>query len=642
MYTVFRVLLLLLVAFPLLSALVVWPLRQRAARRVALWLSLVHLGLTAAVAGGTVIALDERARQVAPGMDLGYQKFQPEFVPGDPGVGGDRDASSYTTSWTLLSLADTPPDRPGPRVQLFLGADGLNIWLVVLSSLMMVPAVLVSWSGVTDRAGSYYAWLFVLQAGAVGAFLSFDVILFYAFFELTLVPAFFLIGHWGNGSGRRDAARKFFLYTLAGSLLTLIGVIGVVLTNPVTFSTPAGPVTTYTFALPDLMVSVQQNLLRPYVDALAGNPEALAAKQAVQFWLFLALMAGFAVKTPLVPFHTWLPAAYNEAPIGVTVLLSAILAKLGTFGIMRFVLTLTPDAAVVYGLPAVGTLAAFGIVYGALCAYGQRDVKLMVAYSSVSHLGFLVLGLFALNSEGLSGAVLHMVNHGVSTGALFAALAFLLDRYRTTNTAAYGGLTGRFPKFAFVTFVLCLASVGLPGLNNFCSEMLMLSGLFNVKAPGPTGYGLAAVAAAGIFLSAWYVFTMLRRVFFEPLREPPATGPEPAADLNRREVFVLGGLATLCLALGLFPQPLLDSVKPDVYVLTTIADFARFRVNRTPPQFDTPPAEAAGPDAPPPGLPAGGKAGGDKKGKAGGKGGGGKGGGGKGGGAKGPPPVKGE
>ncbi len=194
-------------------------------------------------------------------------------------------------------------------------------------------------------------------------------------------------------------------------------------------------------------------------------------------------MAGFMVKVPIWPFHTWLPAAYGESPVGVTILLSALLAKLGTFGILRFVLPLTPDAAVMYGLPVIGSLAAFGIVYAALCAYDQKDIKLMIAYSSVSHLGFLVLGIFAFNAEGLSGAVLHMVNHGLSTGALFALLAFLIDRYRTTQVSQFGGLMGRFPNFALLTFVICLASIGLPGLNNFVSEMLMLAGLFDARQP---------------------------------------------------------------------------------------------------------------------------------------------------------------
>ena len=278
------------------------------------------------------------------------------------------DGGTHTTGWNLLTLADTPAAKPGPRVQFFLGVDGLNVWLVALCSLMMLPAVLTSWAAITERPGAFYAWLFVLQAGAVGAFLSFDVILFYAFFELTLIPAFFLIGRWGAGSGRRDAARRFVLYTLAGSLLTLVGIVGVVLTNPITGGGQAGAVTTYTFSIPELMAAVQLNLMQPHIDAIGGKPEALAARQAVQFWLFLALMAGFAVKTPIAPLHTWLPAAYGEAPAGVTVFLSAVLAKLGAFGILRLVIPLTPDAAVAYGLPVVETNLWGGILVSIVCS----------------------------------------------------------------------------------------------------------------------------------------------------------------------------------------------------------------------------------------------------------------------------------
>ena len=355
------------------------------------------------------------------------------------------------------------------------------------------------------------------------------------FFELTLIPAFFLIGRWGLGSGRRDAARKFFLYTLAGSLLTLVGVIGLVLTNP----TPDG---TITFSLPDLTLSVQRSLEQAFQDSLAGKPEKLIELQNTQFWLFLALMAGFMVKIPVWPFHTWLPSAYGEAPTGVTILLSALLAKLGTFGILRFVLPLTPDAAIMYGLPIVGTLAAFGIVYAALCAYDQKDIKLVIAYSSVSHLGFLVLGIFTFNAEGLSGAVLHMINHGISTGALFALLGFLHDRYKTTQVTQFGGLMARFPNFSVLAFVLCLASIGLPGLNNFVSEMLMLAGLFDAGNPRVHHLGLAIVAAIGILLSAWYLLTMLQKVFFNAVKEPMPVANEPT-DVKGREVVALGSLA---------------------------------------------------------------------------------------------------
>lgn len=613
MFQTFRVLLLFTVLLPLATALLL-PLCGRLARRVALLSAIVHLGVTAAVVIGALPALQVRSEQLRVGRDVNHQFFEPHFVPGDPGFSGDRDSATHRTRWTLLSLADTPPDRPGPRVQFFIGIDGLNLWLLALCSVMMVPAVLVSWDVVADRPGAFYGWLFLLQGGAIGAFLSFDVILFYVFFELTLIPTFFLIGRWGNGSGRRDAARKFFLYTLAGSLLTLVGVIGVVFTNPLA----NGQIT---FSLPDLMFRVQENLFYAHLDQLQGKPEALAARHETQFWLFVALMAGFMVKVPVWPFHTWLPAAYNEAPLGVTVLLSALLAKLGTFGILRFVLTLTPDAALAYGLPALGTLAAFGIVYGAFCAFGQRDLKLLIAYSSLSHLGFLVLGLFAFNAEGLSGAVLHMVNHGVSTGAMFALLAFFVARYRTTDMRQFGGLMGRFPVFAFLTFVICLASIGLPGLNNFVSEMLMLAGLFDARSPGAYRTGLAVVATVGILLSAWYTLTMLQRVYFNPLREPPATGPEPPRDVNRQEAYALGGLAGLCLLLGLFPQVLLDPMKADVTILTSIGDLARDRVAGRFPDLGLPDADTVTgppqPGAPLPKMegPGMGKAGGQPKGK---------------------------
>jgi len=614
---------LLLVLLPLASAVLV-PAFGRAARRAALLLALLHLGLTAAVVVPTAYVLNDRT-EASKGIREGdWLKFRPEFVPGAP-LGTPR-----ATTWTLLRLSatPTPADRPGPNVQFFIGVDGLNVWLVALASFMLIPAILVSWESVRERPGAFYGWMFLLQAGSIGAFLSFDVILFYVFFELTLIPAFFLIGRWGTGSGRRDAARKFFLYTLAGSLLTLVGVIGVVLTNPNADGT-------VTFSLPELMANVQRGLKQAADESLAGKPENLTALQHTQFWLFLAMMAGFMVKVPVWPFHTWLPSAYGESPTGVTILLAALLAKLGTFGILRFVLPLTPDAAVLYGLPVVGSLAAFGIVYAALCAYDQRDMKLTIAYSSVSHLGFLVLGLFAFNAEGLSGAALHMVNHGLSTGALFALLAFLLDRYRTTQVAQYGGLMGRFPRFAVLAFVLFLASIGLPGLNNFVSEMLMLAGLFDAGNPRVGRLGLAVVAAFGIFLSAWYTLTVLQKVFFNPPKEPPPASPDaPSTDVSRREFLALGSLAGLCLLLGLFPQPVLSSMRWDVKQLSRIGTEAKSRVAGVAPppevEIDTGPAPSdvqiplQQPGGPPgAGLPGGPKVGG----KGGGPPGGGKGGG---------------
>ena len=413
---------------------------------------------------------------------------------------------------------------------------------MALASLIVFLAVLVSWESVGDRAGGFYGWLFLLQAATIGAFLSFDLLLFYVFFELTLIPSFFLIGSWGVGSGPPRRGPKFFLYTLLGSLFTLVGMIGIAIVNPTPLSEKGERVHAgsgearmptkgaITFSIPELMENVQVwdeahqaavNRSRVMLEKSPANPElvkGLEAAQAAQHsrrslasWLFVALLAGFAVKLPIVPFHTWLPSAYSEAPLAITMFLAAVLGKLGAFGILRIVLPLTPEPSVTIGLTTFGTLGAIGIVYAALCAFAQKDLKLLAAYSSVSHLGFLVLGLFALTPESLTGATLHMVNHGLTAGATFALLGFLADRYRTLDMNHYGGLWARFPKFTFFFIVIALASVGLPGLNNFVSEMLMLAGLFdprNLAAAGrgigDEGFGLAVAAAGGIFLSAWY------------------------------------------------------------------------------------------------------------------------------------------
>lgn len=576
-----QLLVLMMVVFPLISAVAVW-LSGYAARTTAIGLAVIHLVLTGMLVVRAVPELNARADKP---VRIGYE---PLFVPGSEMVGG-RSLDSQRTTWTLLQMKPGSPAQPGPKMQFYLGVDGLNIWLVVLSSLMIVPAILVSWNSFTENAASYYAWLFVLQAGVIGAFLAFDLILFYVFFEITLIPSFFLIGRWGTGPSRRDAARKFFLYTLAGSLLMLVGLVGLVLTNPM----PNGEIT---FSLPDLMRAVHTSLENAARKAGTGQVEELAVKQSTQGWIFALLMLGLAVKTPVWPLHTWLPAAYGEGHLGTTVLLSSLLSKLGTFGILRWVLALTPDAAIQYGLPVVGGFAAFSIVYAAFCAFSQRDMKLLIAYSSISHLGFLVLGVLAFNHEGLAGATLHMVNHGLTTGGLFAILGFLWDRYRTTQIASYSGLMGRFPRFAFFAFVLVLASVGLPGLNNFVSEMLILAGLADLRNPYAPGIFLLVIGAFSIFLSAWYMLTLIQKVFFNPLREPLWSEPnvrDTAAnsfetdiadvksmpsDVNSRERLMYASLCALCLGLGLFPQAILKPMQADVNKLATIGDRARDRV----------------------------------------------------------------
>ncbi|MGL6094827.1 MAG: complex I subunit 4 family protein [Fimbriiglobus sp.] len=664
---VLRAMVLVVLAGPLVAALAVGLLGRLGtgpARRTAAGLAALHLGLTGLLAWSAASLLGERDHFTPPDSTA-ESYFKPIGVPGD--LSARSGGQSHETGWTLLSIS--PPIRglPAPAVQLYLGVDGLNVWLVVLTSLMTLIAVWVSWGGITERAAGFYAWIFVLEAAVIGAFLAFDVVLFYAFFELTLIPAFFLIGHWGVGGNRRAAAAKFFLYTLFGSLFTLVGLVGIVLTNPTpyvdqhvgepdSFDLPRhratynarpgdngteleikpGPIT---FSVPRLMQNVRAwaDFFPRVAGKAAAAAKAAAAKRdaakeraaaaptdtaakrvadqfqlefeqaeraktaaerdrdghrRLQIWFFFAVMAGFAVKTPIVPFHTWLPAAYAEAPAAVTMLLSAVLAKLGTYGILRVVLPLCPDAAFEYGLPVFGFLGAAGIVYGALCAYAQRDLKLLVAYSSVSHLGLLVLGLFTLNREGLSGATLHMVNHGLSTGAMFAMLAFLVDRHRTLDMSQYGGLIGRYPAFAALFFVVALAGVGLPGLNNFVSEMLILAGLFDPIHTASMGYGLVAAAAFGVFLSAWYTMTMLRKVFFGPAAEPPtAADSPPPTDLTGREALAFGVPALLCLVLGLYPQPLLDTMKPDVNVIVVCGNQARERAGYPPTSRGLSPAE---------------------------------------------------
>ena len=611
-------LLLAVVFLPLLGSLLVSLASYaglNAVRRVASY--------TAAVQLFAAVALAFLVGSALMGQSGSSGKSFPMAVPGDPGHGVGRETATGETAWTLLAI--TPPGERTTRptgVQFYMGLDGLNLPLVALASLMFFLAVLVSWNAATDRPAAYYAWLFALQTGVTGAFVSMDIILFYVFFELTLIPAFFLIGRWGVGSGRRDAARKFFLYTLLGSLFTLVGIVGVVLANPTPVNPhieknsaafdplvadPANPLLAksprpgpLTFSLPQLMANhstwaLSSVMAVQYADArlaqaspaekeaaraaLAEAKEKRSRFSSLEVWLFLALMAGFAVKIPLVPFHTWLPATYAEAPLAVTMVFAAVLSKLGTFGILRVVLPMTPEAAVAWGLPCVGVLAATSIGYAAFCAYAQRDMKLLAAYSSVSHLGLLVLGLFSLTPEGLSGALLHMVNHGLTAGALFALLAYFAERYRTTDSNAFGGLWKKHPTFTFFFVALSLASIGLPGLNNFVSEMLILAGLFDPRNVKFASYGLAVAGAAGIFLSAWYTFTMIRRVFFGPLLEPQAA--TPGLKLTGRETATFGILLAACLALGVMPQPLLDVSRGEIDRLVDVTDAARMRVDPT-------------------------------------------------------------
>lgn len=426
---------------------------------------------------------------------------------------------------------------------LHLGADGISIWLVMLTSLLCVLSIWASFSAIKTQARSYYALMLLLQSGMTGVFVSMDLLIFYIFFEFTLLPLFLIVGIWG-GPQRRAAAFKLFIYTMAGGVLTFAGVLFIGWYH-------YNQTGTLTFEIQQL-----------YQTALPHN---------LQVWLFLAFFAGFAVKVPLFPFHTWLPLAHTEAPTAGSVLLAGVLLKLGTYGFLRISLPLLPEAA--FGLaPLVAVLALVGIIYGSLCAWVQSDIKKLVAYSSVAHLGFCMLGMFAFNHTGLSTSLLYMINHGLSTGALFLVVGMIYERYHTREFADLGGLARKMPILAFMLTLFTLSSIGLPGLNGFISEFGVLYAVFTSaraeQFAGPLGPTYAIIAAVGIILSAVYMLWMCQRVLFGPLKEPhvehtPSEEKLPH-DLSRREWSLLTPIAVLVVLLGVYPKLFFAGTDPAI------------------------------------------------------------------------------
>lgn len=442
--------------------------------------------------------------------------------------------------WSWLS-STAPVD-----IRLSVGLDGLSLWFYGLTALLMIVAVLVSWDAIEEQATSYYRLLLLLETGMLGVFVARDIILFYVFFEFTLLPLFFLIGIWGSEE-RRYAAIKFFLFTLAGSLLTFLGLLALVLWDY--YQVPGGRMT---FSISQLTANLGQ------------HPMPLG----VQVALFLALFAGFAIKVPLFPLHTWLPLAHVQAPTAGSVLLAGVLLKIGTYGFVRFSVPMLPQAAAVL-MPWVLWLSVAGIVYGALVALAQQDMKRLIAYSSVSHLGFCMLGVFALNRLGLQGGVLQMINHGLSTGGLFALVGMLYERYHTRQIRDMQGLAQRLPILAFFMLVLTLASIGLPGLNGFAGEFLLLLGMFQrAWAEGPLADAwqlrvISVLAVSGVVLGAWYMLKLVQDVFFGPLREPNGKNAHaPVRDLNFREIAALSPLAVVIVWIGLQPGFFLAPMTP--------------------------------------------------------------------------------
>ena len=482
---------------------------------------------------------------------LATVKFYDE--PSQTGSGGRLYHLSFSAPWLEAEdVYDTSdPDfrertsyRSGvDGIGYHVGVDGISIWLVVLTAFLTPLAIWSSSTSIRHRVREYYSLILLLQVGMLGAFCAQDLLLFFVFFEFTLLPLYFLIGIWG-GPQRRYAANKFFIYTLSGSVLTFAGVVFLAY---YTYSTE-GYITLSFVRLTEMAIDGQ----------ISPN---------VQFWLFLAFAAGFAVKVPLFPFHTWLPLAHTEAPTAGSVILAGVLLKLGTYGFCRICIPILPTASFQLA-PIIAVLAIIGIIYTALAAWVQRDVKKLIAYSSVSHLGFCMLGLFSLKVIGVSGAVLYMVNHGLSTGALFLVIGFMYERYHTRDIDKIGGLARPMPWMAFFLVFFTLSSIGLPGLNGFVGELLVLMGTASspsttdLRAAGPLGYGYVIPAALGIILSAVYMLRMCQRVLFGPLKEPPNT-PDTSAgltkDLTLREIAILAPIAVCCIGIGVYPKPLLES-----------------------------------------------------------------------------------
>ncbi len=477
-------------ACPLLGAVVAWVIGSRglsAIRQSAVVTTLVTLVL----AGWLVM------RYLA----------SPEAAVGEPYA-----VASFP--WLVSSPVDG--GAGGFDIRLSLGLDGLSLWLFALSALLSLTAVLVSWEAVKDRAIGFYSLLLVLESAMLGVFAARDLILFYVFFEFTLVPLFFLIGIWGHDD-RRRAAAKFFVYTLAGSVLAFLGLLTIVLWN-------ASHTGSLSFDIATLTAG------------LAAHPIPMTAESGwLQMWVFLALLAGFAIKVPIFPFHTWLPLAHVEAPTAGSVDLAGVMLKIGMYGFLRFSLPMLPEASAA-AAPWLVALGVVGILYGALVALAQTDLKRLVAYSSVSHMGYCVMGLFALEPVAIEGANLQLINHGLSSAGLFALVGMIYERFHTRSIANLGGIASKAPWLAVLFMIFTFSSIGLPGLNGFVGEFLILAGTFQrawAGAPASIAaayLAMAILAVLGVVLGAWYMLSAVERVLFGPSREPPGHGSRGHGD----------------------------------------------------------------------------------------------------------------
>ncbi|MGO9085188.1 MAG: complex I subunit 4 family protein [Candidatus Sulfotelmatobacter sp.] len=428
-----------------------------------------------------------------------------------------------------------------------LGIDGISFLLVMLTTLLGWVSILSSWTAIENRVKEYYIWFLILQTGMLGVFMALDFFLFFVFWEAMLVPMYLLIGIWG-GPRKLYAAIKFFLYTLAGSVLMLLGILFLYFHHH-------SVTQVYTFAIPELYKTAPQiySDYGPHIATL----------------LFLSFFFAFAIKVPMFPFHTWLPDAHVEAPTAGSVILAGVLLKMGTYGFIRFSLPFFPGV-LAHGRVRfwVMTLSIIAIIYGALVSLMQKDMKKLVAYSSVSHLGFCTLGIFALSPLGLSGSVLQQINHGISTGALFLIVGILYERRHTREISEYGGISNVMPVYAAITMIMFLSSMGLPLLNGFIGEYTILWGTFMQKEiAGHSGFFWTAWAVPGVVLAAAYLLWLYQRVFFGPVTNPKN---EKLHDLTPREVATFVPLIIMAFWIGLYPKPFFDILRQPVNNLVTV------------------------------------------------------------------------
>jgi NADH-quinone oxidoreductase subunit M len=456
---------------------------------------------------------------------------------------------SHPTPFQLVEHFDW---IPAVGVSYHFGVDGISVLLILLTTLLGAIAALSSWSAITERVRQYYVFLLLLQTGMLGVFCALDMFLFYVFWEVMLVPMYFLIGIWG-GPRRLYAAIKFFLYTLVGSVVMLLGILALYFhskTSAALLAFDPAIAETGTF---DVTLWYRM-----------GIPADL------QFWVFLAFFLGFAIKVPMFPFHTWLPDAHVEAPTAGSVILAGVLLKMGTYGFVRFSLPLLPEATL-DAVPWMVALAIIGIVYAGLVTLVQKDMKKLIAYSSVSHLGFCMLGMFALNPLGIEGSVLQMINHGLSTGGLFLVVGLIYERRHTRMIADFGGLAHVMPIYAALTLIIFLASMGLPTLNGFIGEFMILQGAFSVNRTW------AYWAVSGIVLGAAYLLWLYQRVFWGNVTNEKN---KTLVDLNARELATLIPLVVLCFWIGLYPKPFLAFLEKPAAAIAQVVQPGRFDAQR--------------------------------------------------------------